>query len=59
MSRDVKLYVKGCHICQTYRPQVLNHYMEDIPTAPGLPFSSVGLDLIGPLPTTMREEISI
>ena len=54
MSRDVKLYVKECHKCQTYKPQALNQYTEDIPTAPGLPFSRVGLDLIGPLPTTRR-----
>ena len=54
MSRDVKLYVKECHKCQTYKPQVLNQYTKDIPTTPGLPFSRVGLDLIGPLPTTKR-----
>jgi len=54
MSHDVKLYVKGCHKCQTYKPQVLNQYTEDIPTTPGLPFSRVGLDLIDPLPTTRR-----
>ena len=57
MSRDVKLYVKGCHKCQTYKPQALNQYTEDIPTTPGLPFSRIGLDLIVPLPP-QGEEIS-
>ena len=54
MKRDVGLFVKCCHRCQISRPQELNKYSEDISTKPGYPFFRVGLDLVGPLPITER-----
>jgi len=52
MSKDVWLFIKGCHKCQTCKPQPLNQFAENLSTPPGLPFSRVSLDLVGPLYTT-------
>ncbi len=52
MKKDVQTFIRNCHRCQIYRPQILNKNVESIATPPGYPFSRVGLDLIGPLPTT-------
>ena len=54
MNRDIKLFIKSCKRCQMYKPQAQNKFPEDIPTPPGLPFTRVGLDLVGPLYTTNR-----
>ena len=52
MILDVKYIVRTCKRCQLFRPQSFNYQTEDIATKPGLPFTRVGLDIIGPLPTT-------
>jgi len=52
MSKDVELLVKTCHDCQINRLQPVNSGTESFATKPGLPFSRVGLDIIGPLPIT-------
>jgi len=54
MKKDVAALIKCCHRCQLYRPQGLNIFSEDLDTKPGLPFSRVGLDLVGPLPKTNK-----
>ena len=54
MHRDVRLFVKGCLKCQTCKPQLLNKSSENLATPPGLPFTRVSLDLIGPLYTTSK-----
>ena len=54
MNKDIKIFIKCCKKCQMYKPQPQNKYPEDIPTPPGLPFTRVGLDLVGPLYTTAR-----
>jgi len=54
MIKDVKTFIKTCHQCQTCKPQPTNSFPEDLATPPGLPFSRVELDLIGPLPRTRR-----
>jgi len=55
MKKDVAAFIKCCHRCQLYRPQGLNKFSEDLATKPGLPFSRVGLDLVGPLPKTNND----
>jgi len=54
MNKDIHLFIKCCPKCQMYKPQKQNNNAENIPTKPGLPFTRVGLDLIGPLPKTRR-----
>jgi len=54
MNKDIYLYIKCCPKCQMYKPQNQNINTESIPTKPGLPFTRVGLDLVGPLPITKR-----
>ena len=54
MILDVKYLVNTCEHCQLFKPQTFNAQVENIPTKPGLPFSHVGLDIIGPLPITER-----
>jgi len=52
MILDVKYLVSTCHQCQIFKPQKVNKQVENIPTEPGLPFTKVGLDIVGPLPKT-------
>ncbi len=54
MILDVKYIVRTCKRCQLFRPQKGNILTEDLPTKPGYPFTKVGLDIIGPLPTTIH-----
>ena len=54
MNKDIHLYLKCCPKCQMYKIQKQNQNTESIPTKPGLPFTKVGLNLIGPLPKTKR-----
>jgi len=54
MCKDIKIFIRSCHICQTRKPQPQNKYPEDLATPPGLPFTRVGLDIVGPLLTTAR-----
>jgi len=54
MVLDVKYLVTTCHKCQIFKPQKFNNQTENIPTEPGLPFTRVGLDIIGPLPQTRK-----
>lgn len=54
MLKDVKTYVKCCHKCQLFRPQPIAMQTETHPTPPELPFTKVGLDIIGPLPMTKK-----
>jgi len=52
MVLDVKYIVNTCKHCQLFKPQTFNSNTEHIPTKPGLPFTQVGLDIVGPLPQT-------
>jgi len=54
MILDVKYLVNTCKHCQLFKPQTFNSQVENIPTKPGLPFTQVGLDIVGPLPITER-----
>ena len=54
MIQDVKYIVRTCKKCQLFKPQSFNYQTEDIATKPGLPFTKVGLDIVGPLPTTKK-----
>ena len=55
MNNDIKLFIKCCPKCQMFKPSRLtNKNVETIPTKPELPFSRVGLDIVGPLPTTIH-----
>jgi len=54
MALDVKYIVTTCKRCQLFKPQTSNSMTETIPTKPGLPFSKVGLDIVGPLPLTIK-----
>eukprot|EP00833_Pecoramyces_ruminatium_P001282 jgi/Orpsp1_1/1175314/evm.model.c7180000053383.2 len=55
MIQDVKYLVRTCEKCQLFKPQTYNSQTENIPTKPGLPFTIVGLDIIGPLPQTTKK----
>jgi len=59
MILDVKYIVSTCHRCQIFRPQRTNNQTEDIPTKPGLPFTKVGLDIVGPLPRSTKGNLYI
>jgi len=54
MNLDVKYIVSTCKHCQLFKPQTFNSKVENIPTKPGLPFTQVGLDIVGPLPITEK-----
>jgi len=54
MVADVRYIVATCHKCQIFKPQKFTGQTENIPTEPGLPFTKVGLDIIGPLPRTKK-----
>ena len=54
MILDVKYFVSTCKKCQLFKPQTFNTQTENIPTKPGLPFTVVGLDIVGPLPVTEK-----
>ena len=54
MILDVKYIVHTCDRCQKFKVRPHNVYSEDISTKPGLPFTRVGLDIIGPLPQTTK-----
>ena len=54
MKRHVKIFIKSCHRCQTCKNQPLNQNTEDLRTPPELPFTRIGLDIVGPLPKTKR-----
>ena len=54
MILDVKYLVNTCNHCQLFKPQTFNTNTENNPTKPGLPFTQVGLDIIGPLPQTKK-----
>jgi len=59
MILDVKYIVSTCHRCQIFIPQRTNNQTEDIPTKPGLPFTKVGLDIVGPLPRSTKGNLYI
>lgn len=52
MCKDVKLFIKCYHKCQIYKLQPLNKFTVYLATLSGLPFTGVGLDIVGPLYTT-------
>ena len=54
MNKDIRLFIKSCHVCQLCKPQPPNVFTEDLATPPGLPFTRVGLDLVGPLYESFR-----
>ena len=54
MILDVKYIVRTCDRCQHFRSQSFNNQTEDIATQPGLPFTKVGLDIVGSLPTSRK-----
>jgi len=52
MGEDIKGYVEGCRMCQQFgggRQKVPLH-----PIKPAQPFDRIGIDLVGPLPTTKQ-----
>jgi len=49
---DVKMWIKCWHKCQTCRPKPQVKDTENHTTPVEQPFTKVGLDIIGPLPTT-------
>jgi len=51
---DVKMWVKSCHKCQLFRPKTLPKNTEDNITPVEMPFTRVGLDIVGPLPETKQ-----
>ena len=51
---DVKMWVKSCHKCQLFRPKPQAKNTEDHITPVERPFTRVGLDIVGPLPTTKQ-----
>ena len=53
MLRDVKLVVKTCPKCQMFRSRPMPRE-ESIPTPAEAPFVRVGLDIVGPLYTTRK-----
>ena len=57
MTRDVNLIVKTCHKCQLFRPRPFPKDVENITTPVEAPFVRVGLDLVGPLPKTKRNNL--
>jgi len=54
MHRDIRLFIKSCYKCQTCKQQPLNVLPENLATSPGLPFTRVSLDIIGPLYVTSK-----
>jgi len=54
MTRDVNLVVKTCYKCQLFRPRPFPKDSENIATPAEAPFVRVGLDLVGPLYLTQR-----
>jgi len=54
MTRDVNRMVRTCPKCQLFRPRPYPKDSESIPTPVEAPFVRVGLDLVGPLYTTRR-----
>ena len=54
MYKDIKTFIKCYQCCQIYKSQPSNKFPEDIPIPPGLLFTRVDLDLVGPLNTTRR-----
>lgn len=54
MIKDIYIFVKTCHQCQLFRPKPVNLHNESIRSEPGKPFTTVGLDIVGPLPITKR-----
>jgi len=51
---DVKYFVSTYKKCQLFKLQTFNIQRKNIPTKPGLPFTVVGLDIIGLLPVTEK-----
>ena len=52
---DVKMWVKSCHRCQLFRPKPIAKNTDDHITPVERPFTRVGLDIVGPLPTTKQD----
>lgn len=51
--KDVSTYVASCKACQTYKTRVQRPTGQARPISiPDLPFSEVGVDIVGPLPVT-------
>ena len=59
MRRDVAAYVRGCSLCQQYKPmnQPAGGLMKAIVVRE--PWNTVGIDLTGPLPKTRRGNVYI
>ncbi|GBB91669.1 hypothetical protein RclHR1_19010003 [Rhizophagus clarus] len=52
MGNDIKEYVNSCDICQRRKKSRRNEPLHPIKV--GLPFDHIGMDIIGPLPTTLQ-----
>lgn len=50
MASDVRRYIDGCVTCARYGPAIRSHELH--PTLTYQPFDMIGLDFIGPLPTS-------
>ncbi|UYV63208.1 K02A2.6-like, partial [Cordylochernes scorpioides] len=55
MLKDVTEFVKTCHLCQSWKGsnQLPSGLLQPIPPA-NYPFERIGIDFVGPLPSTKR-----
>jgi Integrase zinc binding domain/Integrase core domain len=53
MWRDIEQYIQSCDVCQRKTPLKKNNHLT--PIRVGGPFEKIGIDLVGPLATTTRE----
>jgi len=54
MTTDVRRFIKGCTVCQLNKKNEIPDPTEKYATKVEGPFVHLGLDIIGPLPTTAR-----
>ena len=53
IDRDVKAYIKSCDACQWREKLQINEPLHPIKV--GQPFSQIGIDVVGPLNETKKE----
>ena len=54
MSRDIADYCRNCQICQQNKNRNLQIKANLVPMVADLPFERLGMDIIGPLPTSRK-----
>ena len=60
MSTDIKQYCHTCHACQTHKPpsRIRRSPLKPLEAVHN-PFDRIAMDLVGPLPETMRNNVYI